>query len=440
MIQAAQLLLSLCILVTLHELGHFSAARWFKTRVEKFYLFFNPWWTPIKKQIGETEYGIGWLPLGGYVKISGMIDESMDTEQMKGEPQSWEFRSKPAWQRLIIMIAGVTVNFLLGIFLFAMILFTWGQEYTPTANVKDGIGVSELGAALGLQDGDHILKVGDVDFDRFSSGALMKELVINAARTISVKRNGEVIDINVPEAAVAETIKHENKGVRIITPRYPYVLAQVTKGSPGEAGGLEAGDKVLAVNGSPANYAHLFLKEMNKYKGSEDITIQLERDGNILDKNITLKEGKIGVLREDASKFIDMSKDEFTLAESIPAGWDESLEFLGDQIKAFGQMFSGKLDHKESLGSFITIGSQFGPTWNWKRFWGLTASLSLILAFINLLPIPALDGGYVMFLLFETISGKKVPDRVMEITTTVGFFFLLILMFYAIGLDISKLF
>lgn len=438
MIQAAQLLLSLSILVVLHELGHFSAARWFDTRVEKFYLFFNPWFSLFKKQIGETEYGIGWLPLGGYVKISGMIDESMDTEQMKSEPQPWEFRSKPAWQRLIIMVAGVFVNFVLGVFIFSMILFTWGKEYTPNANVKDGIGVSELGTTLGLRDGDHILKVGDSDFDRLSSGALMKELVINQARTISIRRDGVVTDINVPQESVDELIKHENQGLSIIQPRYPYVLAEITNGKPGEKAGLQVGDKMLAINGVPADYTHLFYKEMTQFTGSEQIVLQIERNGTIKNINLTLDEGKIGVRREDASKFIDMGKDEYTFAQSFSAGWDDSVEFLGDQIKAFGQMFTGGLDHKESLGSFITIGKQFGPTWDWKRFWVLTASLSLILAFINLLPIPALDGGYVMLLLYESITGKEVPERVMEVTTMIGFFLLMGLMMYALGLDIWK--
>ena len=438
MIQAAQLLLSLCILVTLHELGHFSAARWFNTRVEKFYLFFNPWFSLFKKQIGETEYGIGWLPLGGYVKISGMIDESMDTEQMKGEPMPWEFRSKPAWQRLIIMVAGVFINFVLGIFLFAMILFTWGQNYMLTKNVKEGVAVGQLGTTLGLMDGDQILKVGSADFERFSSGALVRELVINQAQTITVNRNGQVQDLQVSNEAVAGLIKHKNKDASVMGPRFPYVFRVVTKGSAGEKAGLKTDDKILSVNGEPANYAHLFLKAMSKYEGSETIALQVERRGQVIDKNVTLNKGKIGVQPYGAAKFIKMDKDEFTFAESFPAGWDKSMGFLGDQIKAFGQMFSGKLDHKESLGSFISIGKQFGEVWNWKKFWTLTASLSLILAFINILPIPALDGGYVMFLLFETITGRKVPDRIMEITTTVGFLFLMVLMMYALGLDIWK--
>jgi len=463
LITVAQFFLSLSILVVLHELGHFSAAKYFKTKVEKFYLFFNPGFSLFKKQIGETEYGIGWLPLGGYVKIAGMIDESFDTEQMAQEPQPWEFRSKPAWQRLIIMVAGVFVNFVLGIILFSMILMIWGRNHIMNDSLKEGVAVSEIGAELGLKDGDKVLKVGDHNFKYFSSGAMTKELVINQATNIEVERNGKRISLTAKPETVAKLTKHENRNISVIAPRYPYVLNEITEGRGAEKSGLVKGDKILSVNGVATPYTHLFMKEMSKFKPpaklsflkrtilsilgklpepppppATQVDIRVLRQGAEIEQVVQMNQGRIGVRPLAESNYVDVFNEEFSVGSALPAGWNQSIEFISDQLKAFGQMFTGKIKAKDSLGSFITIGSMFGPEWEWRRFWSMTASLSLLLAFINLLPIPALDGGYVMFLLFESITGKKIPDRIMEVATMLGFFLLMALMIYAFGLDISR--
>lgn len=440
-ITVIQFLLSLSILVVLHELGHFSAAKFFKTRVEKFYLFFNPGFALFKKQIGETEYGVGWLPLGGYVKISGMIDESFDTEQMDSEPQPWEFRSKPAWQRLIIMVGGVFVNFVLGWFLYSMILLVWGQDYIPNSSLPYGVAVGELGYELGLRDGDEIIKVGDKPFDKFHSGMITKEVVINEVNEITVRRNGSEQVIMVDPEAKKKLTQYEYRNEILIHPRVPYQIAEVTPDSPGARAGISKGDGIISVNGEPTPWSHQFLKTMATLEGGRTITVGIKRGEAFRDLSIDLDEnGRIGILPQSLDKYVTVQKEKFSFNEAVPKGYNKSVTFISDQIKAFGQMFSGKIKAKDSLGSFISIGKMFGTNWDWERFWNMTASLSLLLGFLNLMPIPALDGGYVMFLLFESITGVKVPDRVMEIATMAGFFLLITLMVYALGLDISRLF
>ncbi|MGA0232722.1 MAG: RIP metalloprotease RseP [Saprospiraceae bacterium] len=455
----AQFLLSLSILIVLHEFGHFGAAKWFKTRVEKFYLFFNPGFSLFKFQKGETEYGLGWLPLGGYVKISGMIDESFDKEQMKEEPKPWEFRSKPAWQRLIIMVGGVTVNFILGIILFAMILFVWGELYISNEAVTEGIAVSVTGYEMGLRDGDKILSVGDKEFDQFRPGVLTKEIIINQADKIYVERNGRVVEVPVDEKYISELTKFENRNLQLVFLKYPAVVDYIDEGSPAKASenGIIPGDRIIAINDKPTNYAHEFEEAVLDAEGSV-MQFSLVRNADTLNTSFNTlfdkkqgivdrlsgkeieKRRRIGFWIQDSSKFYDYQKESYSLGRAIPAGFSLSWTFLTDQLKAFGQMFKGNIQVKESLGSFITIGKMFGTEWDWRRFWYMTASLSILLGFLNLLPIPALDGGYVMFLIFESITGKEVPDRVMEIANFVGFIVLILLMIYALGLDISRLF
>lgn len=446
-------------MIVLHELGHFGAAKWFKTRVEKFYLFFNPGFSLFKVQKGETEYGIGWLPLGGYVKISGMIDESFDKEQMAQEPQPWEFRSKPAWQRLIIMVGGVTVNFILGIILFALILFVWGENYIDNKDVKEGIAVSEMAYEMGLRDGDKILSVGDHEFTKFRPGVLTKEIIINQADKIKVERNGQVVEVNVDPSYIDKLTRYENRNQELIYLKYPSVIAYLDEKSPAKADekGLKVGDEVLFVNGEESQLAHQFQKNVLAAKDSiMDFTVKRGMDTlsfryntlfpgrQSLIKKLMGKEPvqkrRIGFWIEDGSQFYDYKNQSYSFFASIPKGTGMAWEFLTDQIKAFGQMFKGNINVNESLGSFITIGKMFGTDWDWRRFWYMTASLSILLGFLNLLPIPALDGGYVMFLLFESITGIKVPDRVMEVATFIGFLILIVLMIYALGLDISRLF
>ncbi len=455
----AQFLLSLSILIVLHELGHFSAAKWFKTRVEKFYLFFNPGFTLFKIQKGETEYGLGWLPLGGYVKISGMIDESFDKEQMKEEPKPYEFRSKPAWQRLIIMVGGVAVNFILGIILFSIIVFVWGEMYIANKDVKEGIAVSQMAYEMGLRDGDKIISVGDKEFDRFKSGVLSKEIIINQADNIKLERDGQVIDLAIDPTYIKELTKFENRNEQLIHLKYPAVVSHYDETSPAKAkeAGINIGDRIIAVNGKQSNYAHLF--QENVVSAADSIltlTVVREQDTLAYSYNTMFKQKqglvqrvlgrdaimkrRIGFWIEDSTKYYDYQKEKYSLLQSVPKGMSLSWSFLTDQLKAFGQMFKGNIEVKESLGSFITIGKMFGTNWDWRRFWYMTASLSILLGFLNLLPIPALDGGYVMFLLFESITGVKVPDRVMEIATFAGFLILIVLMIYALGLDISRMF
>ncbi|MBT8190115.1 MAG: RIP metalloprotease RseP [Bacteroidia bacterium] len=439
-ITITQFFLSLSILIVLHELGHFSAAKWFKTRVEKFYLFFNPGFALFKIQKGETEYGIGWLPFGGYVKISGMIDESFDKDQMQGEPQPWEFRAKPAWQRLIIMVGGVTVNFILGIFIFSMLFWQYGESYFPPSEIKDGISVDSFAYEMGLRDGDHILKVGDRVFDKFNSAIISKELIINEASEILVSRDGNELTINVDPRFKQELTKYANRNIQLIGPRIPYIVGEIRKNSPAEDSGIQIDDQVIALNGQEARFAHEFVKAKNAFEGN-DLELTILRESDTLINRVPLDEnGMIGLMPYNLDHYVQPQKEKYTFLESIPAGWNKSWTFLTDQIKAFGQMFQGKIKAKDSLGSFITIGKMFGTNWDWERFWSMTAMLSILLGFINLLPIPALDGGYVMFLLFESITGIKVPDRVMEIATFTGFVLLIILMIYALGLDISRLF
>lgn len=433
-IKAGQLILSLSILVVLHELGHFLPAKWFKCRVEKFYLFFDPWFSLIKKKIGETEYGIGWLPLGGYVKISGMIDESMDKEQMKAPAQPWEFRSKPAWQRLIIMIGGVTVNLLLGFLIFAMILYVWGDEYLPAKNLKYGVYVDSLGEKIGMRNGDHILSIDGKPLTNFNK--LSGDFILDEAKTIQVSRNGEVMNLAVPEGTIRTLIKR--KGDPLARPAFPAVVDSV---APNRAkftqDRLVKGDTIIALNGRPIHSFYELLEKKANYKNTEIMLTVLRNGGDTVQvKAVTDKESGIGFRHVFGDKFLQVEKRTYTLLESIPAGVEKGWSTLIMNLKNFKLLFTSKeAKVSESLGSFLSIGNMFGEQWDWERFWSMTALLSIILAFMNILPIPALDGGHVLFTLYEMISGRKPGDKFMEYAQMVGMILLLILMAYAIGLD-----
>jgi len=439
-IMVGQFILSLSILIILHECGHFFPAKWFKTRVEKFYLFFDPYFSLFSFKKGETEYGIGWLPLGGYVKISGMIDESFDKEQMEGPPQPWEFRSKPAWQRLIIMVGGVTVNFILGILLFAMIFNVWGKNYLPNSEVTHGIFVDSLGMQLGLRDGDKILKIGDKEFERFSKSAFINGVVFDEAEQITVDRDGRSLDLDLNPKVVAELTKYENQKTSIFELRLPYTVESFIDDSPAETAGLKASDKIIGLNGNYLPWYHEFAQAIAKVE-TERVTVTALRNRDTIIADIKLLEGnKLGVYAHPAPHYYNFATEKYSLMKAIPAGVNESWDFLSNQVKAFGQIFRGKIKAKDSLGSFITIGKLYGTTWDWQRFWNLTAMLSILLGFINILPIPALDGGHVMFLLWEVVTGRKPSDKVLEYSTMAGFILLIMLMIYALGLDISRLF
>jgi regulator of sigma E protease len=437
---AGQLMLSLSILIILHELGHFIPARLFKTRVEKFYLFFDPWFSLFKFKKGETEYGIGWLPLGGYVKISGMIDESFDTAQMAQEPKPWEFRSKPAWQRLVIMLGGVTVNFILGFILFGMSLFIWGESFIPAAQVTEGISVDSLGKSMGLLDGDRILKVGNTRFVEFNDRIVIRSIIIDNAKTIEVLRDGQKVLIPVEEKWVDILSRYENKSNFLFSARIPFQIYGFGENSPSEKSGLKVNDFIIGFNDFPTPYFNDFANKIGPFAGQEiQLRVLRNKDTLILPVRTT-ENAKIGAFTYPMNHFYKYEIRKYSLAEALPAGFTRGSDFLGDQFKAFGQMFKGKIKASESLGGFGSIASMYGDKWVWERFWTMTAILSLILGFMNLLPIPALDGGHVMFLLYEVATGRKPSDKFMEIATMIGFILILSLVIFANGLDIFRSF
>ena len=436
----AQLILSLSILVVLHELGHFAPAKWFKTKVEKFYLFFDVKFALLKKKIGETEYGIGWLPLGGYVKIAGMVDESMDLEQMKQPAQPWEFRAKPAWQRLIIMLGGVTVNFILGFLIFGMMLWVYGKEYLVNEKLEHGIYVDSLGTDLGLREGDRILTIGGDTLVEFSPVTLRREIVLNNAREIVVLRNNEQVTVSVDPKYVQLLSSNDYKNYVVMGPRIPFAISSVTEGSNAEKAGLQKGDKIISIDGEPVSFQHDVMQSLQLKKGSS-INLGYVRKGSEQTTSVLVDEnGKIGVALTSASELGLTAREEYSLGEAIPAGFHEGLAFMGDWFKGIGKLFQGKVKAKDSLGGFISITKLFSTTWDWESFWRITGILSFILAIMNLLPIPALDGGHVMFLIWEVVTGKKPGDKFMEYATYVGFAIILGLLVFANGLDLVRAF
>lgn len=435
LIRASQLILSLSILVVLHELGHFIPAKLFKTKVEKFYLFFDPWFSLFKTKKGETEYGIGWLPLGGYVKIAGMIDESMDKEQLKSPPQPWEFRSKPAWQRLIIMIGGVTVNVLLGMIIYAMVLFVWGTEYLPNDGAKHGIYVDSVAYEMGLRSGDKIISVGGEKVEKFND--IQLKILLEDNNTLEVDREGETLMIEVPPTIVAEMIKMQQP---IIEPAVIPVVNEVFEDSHAEKAGIIKDDRLISVNGTPTPF---FRDVVNSLGQNREQTVQLgllrKTDTLMLEAQVS-EEGTLGFGIIPPNEQLVYSTQEYGLLESIPAGIAKAYDSFDNYIKQIKLIFKPETEAYKSLGGFITISKAFAPEWDWRRFWSFTAFLSIILAIMNILPIPALDGGHVMFLIYEIISGRKPHDKVLEYAQIAGIIILLGLMLLANGNDILKLF
>jgi len=436
LVKAAQLILSLSILVVLHELGHFMFARLFKTRVEKFYLFFDPWFSLFKVKKGETEYGVGWLPLGGYVKISGMIDESMDKEAMKQPPKPWEFRSKPAWQRLLIMLGGVMMNFIFAMIIYIGVLFAWGEQYLPTENVTYGIVASEAGEEIGLQTGDKILSVDNRYIENFSK--IIPTVVLDDAKSIQVERNGQVVDIPITQSDLSRLLKSKS----VMTPRIPFRMRVegFTPESPGQEAGIQVGDEIKMLNGKTFEYYDQWSKELQNHKG-EPVTLTVERNGEPVEINMTLgEEGVIGIrMNQFTEDYFQLETISYGFFESIPAGISRGVEITTDYLKQFRLFFRPETKAYESLGGFATIGSIFPATWDWFSFWNMTAFISIILAIMNLLPIPALDGGHVMFLSFEMISGKKPGEKFLEYAQVAGMILLLALVLYANANDIIKM-
>jgi regulator of sigma E protease len=437
LIKAAQLLLSLSILVILHEFGHFLFAKLFHCRVEKFYLFFDPWFSLFKTQKGETEYGIGWLPLGGYVKISGMIDESMDKEQMKLPPQPWEFRSKPTWQRLLIMIGGVLFNLILALVLYAMILFIWGEEYLPTQNAKYGIVVSETGHEIGLRNGDKILSVDGKVVDSFTK--IVPTIVLDGAQTIEVQRDSQKLTLQIKKEIIPKLLTDKN----ILSLRVPFSckIVAFAKQSPARDAGMELGDEIISVDSMKFRFYDEFVEKLATAKDTV-VNIEFMRKGVAFSSKVSIgASGLIGIQRSyDLEGVFEYKTIKYSFLEAIPAGISKGYRAVGDYLKQFKLLFSPKTKAYESLGGFIAIGNIFPGVWDWESFWNLTAFLSIILAVMNILPIPALDGGHVLFLLYEIITRRKPSDKFLEYAQIGGMVLLFSLLLYANGNDIIKLF
>ena len=436
LIKALQFLMSLSLLILLHELGHYLTARMFNTRVEKFYLFFDPWFSVFKFKRKGTEWGLGWLPLGGYCKISGMVDESMDKEQMKQPPQPHEFRSKKAWQRLIIILGGVTMNVLLAIFIYIFMLFFVGERYLPTKNAKYGIACDTIATEMGLKNGDKILAVEGHHVENFT--AIPAEIILMEASTITVERDGKKTDIHIPSGTIKKLI--DSKKANFISPRIPFVVEDFAKESAGKAAGMQKGDKLIAFNDSAVQYFDEMRALLVKNKNKE-VKIGVLRNGSPVDIKVKVPESSmLGIQPKGPEAFFDLNTKTYSFFEAIPAGTVKAYKTTVDYLRQLRLLFSPEVRAYESLGGFITIGSVFSSEWDWLHFWTITAFLSIILAIMNVLPSPALDGGHVIFILYEMITGRKPSEKFLEYAQWTGMILLLALLVFANGNDIIKLF
>lgn len=429
-IKAIQFFLSLSLLIVLHELGHFIPARLFKTRVEKFYLFFDLKFSLFKKKIGDTVYGIGWIPLGGYVKISGMIDESMDKEQMAKPPEPWEFRSKPAWQRLIIMLGGVTVNLFLGFFIYMMILFVWGKDFVSPESLDKGFTTVSVMKEYGFQDGDKILSVDGEELE--SQLDINLHTMLNDPREVKVMRqDGSTASIELPEDIGLDLFQQGY--MQPFTPIYHTVIDSVVPDKSAALAGLKKGDSIVSINDESAVFWHEFTDKIQS-SPEETVAVGFYRKGALEEISLDVSdEGAIGVTSRPE---FDISHRDYTFVESISGGFYMAGEQLSNYMAQFKFIFTKK--GATQVGGFGAIGGLFPDTWNWIGFWETTAFISIILAFMNILPIPALDGGHVMFLLYEMISGRKPNEKVMEYAQMIGFFILIALVLYANGNDVYR--
>jgi len=436
-VKTAQFILSFSILVVLHELGHFIPARLFGTRVEKFYLFFNPGFTLWKKKIGDTEYGIGWIPFGGYVKIAGMIDESMDKEQMDKAPEPWELRSKPAYQRLIVMLGGVIVNVLLAIVIFIGIGWYWGTDYLPAKNVTYGVHVSDLAKNMGIQEGDVIISLDNKELENFD--ALEARLVLNNPQTLEVKRGDSILSLTVP-ATLSGALAKIKKQTPFVVPRVPVIVDSIGSGAVTMNSNFQKNDILLKINNSSVQYQYEFIDVKKKLADSIVIITALRGTDTVQIKALINGSGQLGIFVKQPIHLFNVVHKGYTFLEAIPEGVNRCFSTLDNYVTGIKQIFTGKVNPNDSLGSLISIGNTFPSTWDWERFWTLTAVFSIILAFMNVLPIPALDGGHALFILVEMITGKKPSDKFMEYAQIVGMVLMFGLMFYALGLDFWRLF
>lgn len=440
-VQVGQLLLALSILIILHEFGHYITARWFGCRVEKFFLFFDPWFALIKKKVGDTVYGIGWLPLGGYVKISGMIDESMDKEAMKLPPKAYEFRSKPAWQRLIIMLGGIIMNVLVAFLIYAFVLMKWGETTIPNDSVKYGLWATDsLMLKLGFQNGDKVISVNGEPVKNFDD---IQVKVLIGGRDVLVDRNGQQVRVEIPKKMIGMLVERKDKRRVLLFPRVPTIIGEYDAkdtSSLGKKAGLQKFDRVLTVAGQPVQ----FMDQINaigvQHKNGEvPITVLRGTDTLSLTNKVTA-DGRLDLMRLDGKDYdslgvFDLTTKKYGFFAAFPAGVKKAGARLGSYIDQFKLILNPDTEGYKALGGFKSIGSAFATEWDWESFWNITAFLSIILAFMNLLPIPALDGGHVMFTLYEMISGRKPNEKFLEYAQMVGMVLLLALMLYANGND-----
>ncbi|HHN48366.1 MAG TPA: RIP metalloprotease RseP [Bacteroidales bacterium] len=436
--KAAQLILSLAILIIFHEFGHYIAARIFKVRVERFFLFFDPWFSLFKIKRGETTYGIGWIPLGGYVKIAGMIDESLDRDQMKKPPQPWEFRSKPAWQRLIIMVGGVVVNIILAFAIYIAVLAAWGEQYLPAEELKYGIVTTPRAEAIGLQSGDRIT---GLDGQQYTGDfrEIPVKIVLDNVQTINVIRNSEPVDIHVPGDFVSTLLQERELG--FIGIRIPFIVYGFPGESPAREAGIMKGDRIISINDEHFPYFDEFRDAIQQYK-NQTVNIGLVRKNDTLSLPVGVsEEGFIGVIPvQQLDEFFTLKTKDYNLIQAIPAGISKGYTSIGNYLKQLRLVFTPKTKAYESVGGFLMIGSIFPSTWNWLAFWELTAFLSIMLAIINILPIPALDGGHVLFLFYELISGRKPNEKVLEYAQIAGMIIILSLVILVNANDVRNFF
>lgn len=445
LIKVVQFFVSLSMLVLIHEFGHYIAARIFKIRVEKFYIFFNPWFSLYKHKIGDTEYGIGWVPLGGYVSLAGMIDESMNLEQMKQEPQPWEFRTKPAWQRLIVMLAGVVMNVLLAMVIYSGMLYTWGESYYMNDDMINGYSFNEAGHELGFEDGDKIISIDNRPIGRVNEiGTSL--LIADDTRHVEIVRGGDTVMLDIPlDKLVAMRESGGYKGLYF--EHAPFIVEKVLSESAAEAGFL-AEDRIVAIDGESVSDYISGMERLAAYK-SQSVAIDVERTvcdsmGVMHQEVVTLltpinEQGRIGIERR-AITHPQLTHREYGFWESIPAGIKRAGEEISSYWEQLKMIVNPDTKLYKEVGGFIAIGSVFPDQWNWQSFWSITALISVILAVMNLLPIPGLDGGHALFTLWEIITGRKPSDKFLEIAQWIGLALLLALLVYANGNDILKLF
>lgn len=450
-IKAAQLIVAFAILVIIHEFGHYIFSRIFGVKVEKFYLFFNPWFTLYKykpkkpePKPGEeekmtwrdTEYGIGWVPLGGYCKIAGMIDESMDTEQMKQPAKSWEFRSKPAWQRLLIMVGGVLFNFILAIIIYTGIVFAWGEKYIPFRNATEGMMYSETAHSVGFVDGDIPLAADGNELTYFSGNELLK---IVDAKVVTVLRNKrDTVNINIPDGFIFKANKEAEEGNLFMAYRLPVVISDLQPGMGAAKAGMMKSDSIVSINGVTTTSFDLFKAQLDKNMGKE-VTVGFVRGGKAMESKVAVDDaGKIGIMLTPLTDIYNTVTREYSIFASIPRGIEMGVEKLTSYVSQMKYVFTS--EGAKNLGGFGAIGNIFPESWNWEQFWSITAFLSVILAFMNILPIPALDGGHVLFLLVEIITRRQPSEKFLEYAQMAGMAFLFALLLYANGNDIYRYF